>query len=128
MGFISKLKSFLGIGQTEPRKPVAETTIPVESPADQPQVPESEPQAPEEPSVPTDRETQTDETVEQSDPRTGEPVQSIKGIGPSYADRLGDAGVHTVSDLADADPDTLAAETGISAARISSWIELANAS
>lgn len=52
-------------------------------------------------------------------------VTDIKGIGPAYADRLSEAGVRNVADLAAADPDELAAETDISATRIENWIEQA---
>lgn len=52
-------------------------------------------------------------------------LQDIKGIGPSYADRLSGAGVETIDQLADADADDLADETGLSVKRIESWIERA---
>lgn len=57
----------------------------------------------------------------------GRPVDAIKGIGPAYADRLADAGVHTVSDLAEADADELAAATDIGEGRLGTWIEHAAA-
>lgn len=57
---------------------------------------------------------------------SGEPVDSIKGIGPAYADRLAAAGVETVSDLAVADADELAEQTDISATRIQGWIDRAS--
>lgn len=52
-------------------------------------------------------------------------VEDVSGIGPAYAQRLGDAGVETVSDLLAADPDDLAAETDLSAKRIQRWQERA---
>lgn len=58
---------------------------------------------------------------------TGESLQDIKGIGPSYADRLADTGVETVDQLAAADADELADETGLSEKRIQGWIERASA-
>jgi predicted flap endonuclease-1-like 5' DNA nuclease len=54
-----------------------------------------------------------------------EPVESVSGIGPAYAKRLGEAGVETVSDLLGADPDELAEETDLSAKRIGRWQERA---
>ncbi|HKJ57769.1 MAG TPA: DUF4332 domain-containing protein [Halobacteriales archaeon] len=57
----------------------------------------------------------------------GEPVDSIKGIGAAYAQRLEAAGVHSVSDLAAADADDLASETDIGAGRLGNWIERARA-
>lgn len=55
----------------------------------------------------------------------GEPVDSIKGVGSAYAQRLADAGVHSVSDLARADPEELAAATDLGAGRVGKWIERA---
>ena len=53
------------------------------------------------------------------------PVQDIKGIGPAYAERLTDAGVGTVADLAAADADQLSEAIDVSAKRIGRWIERA---
>lgn len=52
-------------------------------------------------------------------------LESIDGIGPEYARRLGEAGVETTGDLAAADPTDLAATTGISKSRLERWIEAA---
>jgi len=52
----------------------------------------------------------------------GESVDVLNGIGPAYADRLADAGVETVADLADADAGDLAAETDIAEGRLQGWI------
>lgn len=49
-------------------------------------------------------------------------VDTIRGIGASYADRLSGAGVETVSDLVGADVAELAAATDISEKRIREWI------
>ncbi|MEF8882909.1 MAG: helix-hairpin-helix domain-containing protein, partial [Halapricum sp.] len=53
---------------------------------------------------------------------TDEPTDVIKGIGSTYADRLSEAGVETVADLATSDPETLAEEAGISESRIENWV------
>lgn len=75
-----------------------------------------------------------DEASEQPDESTSESgdgsaagadVQSIDGIGPAYAERLGEAGIETVGDLAGADAATVAEETGIAEGRVSTWIERA---
>lgn len=55
----------------------------------------------------------------------GEPLDVIKGVGSTYADRLEDAGIETVDQLADADPEALAEKTGISEKRLTRWIERA---
>ena len=57
----------------------------------------------------------------------GNPVEEIKGIGPAYAERLGEAGVHTVSDLADADAADLGEATGLGENRVRGWIDRAKA-
>jgi predicted flap endonuclease-1-like 5' DNA nuclease len=57
----------------------------------------------------------------------GDPVEEIKGIGPAYAERLGEAGVHTVSDLADADAADLGEATGLGENRVRGWIDRAKA-
>ncbi|TYT62875.1 helix-hairpin-helix domain-containing protein [Natrialba swarupiae] len=62
---------------------------------------------------------------EEPDDEPSEPVDSIKGIGPAYADRLADAGVETVADLADADAGVLAEQTDISEKRLQGWIDRA---
>lgn len=56
-----------------------------------------------------------------------EPVDSIKGIGPAYARRLEAAGVHSVADLAAADPDDVAAATDLGTGRVGNWIDRARA-
>jgi predicted flap endonuclease-1-like 5' DNA nuclease len=65
--------------------------------------------------------TDADDAAEVPD----DPVTEISGIGPAYGQRLSDAGVETVADLAAADPDELGAATDISAARIEGWIDAA---
>ena len=52
-------------------------------------------------------------------------VDTLKGIGASYADRLSNAGVDTVGELVLSDPAQLSAATDISEKRISEWIERA---
>jgi predicted flap endonuclease-1-like 5' DNA nuclease len=52
-------------------------------------------------------------------------LESIKGIGPTYARRLADAGISGVDGLADADVAELAAETDISEKRLQNWVDQA---
>jgi predicted flap endonuclease-1-like 5' DNA nuclease len=56
-----------------------------------------------------------------------EPTSEIKGIGPSYADRLAEAGVESIGDLAAADPAELAEQTDLSEKRLGRWVERAQA-
>lgn len=71
--------------------------------------------------------TTTDEGDDDESDRSesDEPTDVIKGIGSTYADRLADAGVETVADLAVKDAETLAEETDISEKRLGTWIERA---
>lgn len=55
----------------------------------------------------------------------GEPVTVLKGIGPAYADRLEDAGIASVADLAAADPEHLAERVDLSAKRVGRWVDTA---
>jgi polyhydroxyalkanoate synthase len=50
-------------------------------------------------------------------------IETIRGIGPTYAERLHDAGIDTVADLAEYDPETLAEIADTSASRTSFWLE-----
>jgi len=68
-----------------------------------------------------------EEADEQAPVGEGEPLDDIKGIGSAYAERLNDAGVADVAELARADAEQLAAETGVSEKRIATWIDRAKA-
>ncbi|MFC7166567.1 helix-hairpin-helix domain-containing protein [Halospeciosus flavus] len=68
-------------------------------------------------------EPETEEEVPHSE--GAESVEILKGIGPSYADRLEDAGVETVADLAEADPEELAADVDLSEKRVGRWVQRA---
>ena len=61
----------------------------------------------------------------EEDAGSDEPVDVLNGIGPAYADRLADAGVETVGDLASADPAELAEAADIAEGRIQGWIDQA---
>jgi predicted flap endonuclease-1-like 5' DNA nuclease len=55
-----------------------------------------------------------------------EPTDTLKGIGPTYAERLSDAGVETVGDLAAADAEELADQVdNVGESRTSDWIDRA---
>lgn len=55
----------------------------------------------------------------------GDPVETVRGIGPAYADRLDDAGVETVPDLAAADPAALAEAIEVAESRVERWVDRA---
>lgn len=63
--------------------------------------------------------------VEEEPEPSGAALDDIKGIGPAYAQRLRDAGVESVEQLADADAAELADEIEVSEKRVSAWIDRA---
>jgi predicted flap endonuclease-1-like 5' DNA nuclease len=67
----------------------------------------------------------TDETDGAESTADSPPVEEIKGIGPTYSERLGDAGIGTVADLAAADPEAVAEAAETSRSRADGWIERA---
>jgi polyhydroxyalkanoate synthase len=69
--------------------------------------------------VEADTETEVDEV--EAD------VQSIDGIGPTYAERLREAGLETVAALAEADAEAVAEAAGVGVGRAENWIEQAQA-
>ena len=131
MGIISKLKSVFGLRDGDGgRRSSAGTTVTVER----------EPAAPGERAVkgvppsagvddgePSDDGKEPASTPGDSSVSPGEPVDSIKGIGPAYADRLAEAGVNSIADLAEADAEELASATGLGTGRVGNWIERARA-
>jgi polyhydroxyalkanoate synthase len=50
-------------------------------------------------------------------------LDQVRGVGPAYAERLHNAGIDTVSALAAADPDDLAAQVEVSPSRVADWVE-----
>ena len=56
----------------------------------------------------------------------GTPVEEIKGIGPTYAGRLEDAGIATVEALAGSDPERVAAVAQASETKAGNWVDRAN--
>jgi polyhydroxyalkanoate synthase len=64
------------------------------------------------------------EDVEAADASEEEPadVESVNGIGPTYAERLRDAGIETVADLAERDAAELAEITNASPSQAEEWL------
>lgn len=93
-----------------------------DSAADTSEQPETAPQS----GKSTDSADDTAPETETADGPTGEPVNSIKGIGPAYADRLASVGIETVDDLAGRDAEALSEQTDISPKRLQGWIDRAN--
>lgn len=52
-------------------------------------------------------------------------LEEIKGIGPTYADRLREAGVESVADLATAEVAEVAEASDISESRVQKWVDRA---
>ncbi len=66
------------------------------------------------------------ESTDEDDRRVpSEAVDVIKGIGPTYAGRLSDAGIETVADLAAADAADVAERADVPEGRLDDWIERA---
>jgi predicted flap endonuclease-1-like 5' DNA nuclease len=76
----------------------------------------------------TDVSDETDEAADPTEPDTeidGAPVDEIRGIGPTYSERLEAAGVETVAELATADAERVADAVKTSTSRAENWIERA---
>lgn len=135
MNWLAKLKSVLGLGNRGARRSdeYGDQTVSFERAPEQPSAGEPRTEherAVKEPGSTGGREDtattqETTATSPATDAGTDEPVQEIKGIGPAYAETLGEAGIETVTDLAAADAAAVAADTDISETRIQDWIDRA---
>lgn len=63
--------------------------------------------------------------IDDAEEAASESVEVIKGIGPAYAERLANAGVDSVADLAAADVSALAEAVDLSEKRVGRWIDRA---
>lgn len=118
MALIRKLKRLIGLDGESQRS--EGTSVPVER----------------EPAMETERAVK--EPVSESADAGGEPaagdtvvaddpVDTISGIGPAYAERLAEGGITTVGELAAADAAELADSTGLGEGRVANWIEATRA-
>lgn len=55
----------------------------------------------------------------------GTPVDDVKGIGPAYSDRLGEIGIESAEELADADPSDVAERISVPEKTVRKWIDRA---
>ena len=138
MSLLSTLKSLLGLGGSERRDEPTSVTVEREpDPATERAVTEPVSESEDDETAAGDRDENDAETAAESAPNAtaetdegtdasaaaADPVQSVSGIGPAYAERLAEAGIDTTGDLASADAAALAEETGISEKRIDEWID-----
>jgi polyhydroxyalkanoate synthase len=55
----------------------------------------------------------------------GSDLEELEGIGPTYAERLREAGIRTIAELAEADAETVAEAAEVGTARAEDWIQQA---
>jgi len=53
----------------------------------------------------------------------GDDLEELKGIGPTYAERLRAGGIQSIPDLAETDVETLAELAEVPASRAEGWLE-----
>ena len=53
-------------------------------------------------------------------------LELIDGLGPTFRERLNEAGIQTIDDLVDADPDAVAEAADVTRERAEEWIEQAS--
>lgn len=152
MSLIDRIKSVLGIGESQTTDHEGPAAVTVEhEPEEEQTEPEIDPTPSEQPveseadvadvieeateSESTEDEVETKVTEDEEEPEDiAEPestpedpisVTEISGIGPKYSERLAEAGIESVSQLAEADSITLSEQTEIGQTRIEAWIEAA---
>ncbi|WP_247005565.1 class III poly(R)-hydroxyalkanoic acid synthase subunit PhaC [Halorientalis litorea] len=65
----------------------------------------------------------TDDAADATDEQAGPDVETVTGIGPTYAERLHAAGIETTADLAAADAATVADAAEVSESRAQDWLD-----
>jgi polyhydroxyalkanoate synthase len=148
MGLIERIKSVLGLGTS-----ASSPSQPATTGSDRPSARDADAGAGPGPAGDGDEDAATDDvdvTVEhepeeaEAEPDTasedavkgtdtsdaggaGVDLEEIKGIGPTYGDRLRDAGIADVAALADADPADLAERADVPEGRVEDWVDRAGA-
>jgi len=67
----------------------------------------------------------TAEEADLEEAADGTSVDDIKGIGPAYSKRLGEVGINTVTELAEADPAELAERVTVAEKTVAKWVDRA---
>lgn len=101
------------------------TETPAAEPAEAAGPVPDEPEGTDTPGDAADAEDGNDTADAEGGTTVADSVETVDGIGPAYAERLGNAGVETVPELREADAVSLAEATDISEKRISRWQERA---
>ena len=65
------------------------------------------------------------ESAAVDDGDSDEPLDSIKGIGPAYSERLTEAGIDSVAELAEGDAEAIGEAISVSPKTVSNWIDRA---
>ena len=140
MGLLEKLKSVFGSTDHEPTSSSGEPGVTVEydPSVESERAAESTAEATTtsaqtevEDTAETDVPDETDEIDEAAEPTEpdaetdGAPVDEIRGIGPTYSERLEAADIETVAELATADAEEVADAVKTSTSRAENWIERA---
>lgn len=144
MGLISTIKELLGMDTREPtrrrdvevtveRETTAESERAVKEPvasASTPDEPAEEGDAEEDATAEAESDVESEDetppTAERDSEAADEALETIKGIGDAYAERLAGAGVENVGDLAEADAEAVADEADVPRTRLERWIDRAN--
>lgn len=123
---IRKLKQFVGLADGTGSESDAGASAPEQTEVTVERAPDSGDETPDpEPAGAAEQDTTESADRESTDEDAGESVDKIKGIGPTYRDRLEAGGLETVAELADSDVETVADLAQTSEGRAEEWIRRA---
>jgi len=115
------LKTLFGVSEENSEETETGTTITVERETGKGSTDEDESKETEQLTEETDEMGGESIDVEETED-TGEPVDEIRGIGPTYSDRLAGVGIESVADLAKEEPAAVAAAAEVSESRAGDWV------